>query len=93
MARTLSVILLGMLLLARTTAVAAPGDTLYVHGNHVNVRSAPSRNAKVLQQVHYGYVVIEIQRRHQWVNVSLAHAAIKTGWIHASLLRAVPQHQ
>lgn len=91
MARTLSVILLGMFLLVRTAAVAAPGETLYVHGNHVNVRAAPSRSAKILQQVHYGHVVIEIQRRRQWVNVSLAHAAVKTGWIHASLLRAVPQ--
>lgn len=91
MSRTVFVICLGALLWPCTMSRAAPGDTLYVRGNNVNVRSAPSLHAKVLRQVHYGHVVIEIQRQKQWVKVSLAHSAVKTGWIYAPLLRAVPQ--
>jgi SH3-like domain-containing protein len=71
------------------TILAAPGDTLYVRGNHVNVRAAPSLKAMVLLQVHYGHVVIEIERRERWINVSLSHTKGRTGWIHASLLHAV----
>jgi uncharacterized protein YgiM (DUF1202 family) len=91
MSRTVLVIGLGILLGSCTISRAAPGDTLYVRGNHVNVRSAPSLRAQVLRQVHYGHVVIEIRRHKQWVHVSLAHSAVKTGWIYAPLLRAVPQ--
>ncbi len=74
------------------TALATPGDTLYVRGNNVNVRTAPRLTATVMMQVHYGYVVIEIQRRGAWVNVSLPRTQGKTGWIHASLLRRVTSH-
>jgi hypothetical protein len=73
-----------------TTTLAAPGDTLYVRGNNVNVRAAPSLKAMVLLQVHYGHVVIEIERQGRWVKVSLSHTEGRTGWIHASLLHAVP---
>ena len=91
MLRTCWVILLGTFLSFCTTSYATPGDTLYVRGNNVNVRAAPSLRADVLRQVHYGHVVIEIRRQKQWVHVSLSHSAVKTGWIYAPLLRAVPQ--
>jgi hypothetical protein len=78
-----------MLCLSGTT-LAASGDTLYVRGNHVNVRAAPSLKAMVLRQVHYGHVVIEIEQRGRWVKVSLSHTEGRTGWIHTSLLHTVP---
>lgn len=70
--------------------LATPGETFYVRSNNVNVRTAPSLHAAVLMQVHYGHVVIEIQRRAPWVHVSVSQTSGKTGWIHASLLRVVP---
>lgn len=89
MRRAALFLLLLVLLGLSEVALAAPGDTLYVRGNSVNVRAAPSLKALVRLQVHYGHVVIEIQRQGRWVNVSLSHTGGKTGWIHASLLRAV----
>ncbi len=86
------IVLFAALMGCPVTALAAPGDTLYVRGNNVNVRTAPRLTATVMMQVHYGYVVIEIQRREAWVNVSLPRTQGKTGWIHASLLRRVTSH-
>ena len=84
-------LLLPVLLFSALTAFAAPGDTLYVRGNNVRVRAAPTLQAMVLEQVHYGHVVIEIRRQGKWVHVSLAQGKVKTGWIHASLLDKVPR--
>lgn len=72
------------------TALATPGETFYVRTNNVNVRTAPSLHATVIMQVHYGHVVIEIQRHPPWVHVSVSQTRGRTGWIHASLLRIVP---
>jgi hypothetical protein len=90
MRRVTLFLLLTVLLGSSGLALAVPGDTLYVRGNNVNVRAAPSLKAPVHRQVHYGHVVIEIRRQGRWVNVSLSHTGGGTGWIHTSLLRAVP---
>lgn len=84
------VLFLGMLGLLVARAFATPGDALYVRGNNVNVRAAPSREADILRQVHYGQVVIEIQRQGKWVEVHLARGQVRLGWIHSSLLALVP---
>jgi uncharacterized protein YgiM (DUF1202 family) len=85
------ILLLVVLLASVITTLAAPGDTLYVKGNNVRVRKAPSVKAPILRQVHYGYVVIEIERKGEWVKVSIAQSEVKTGWIHRSLLEKVPK--
>lgn len=73
-----------------TGAFAAPGDALYVRGNNVNVRAAPSLEAAILRQVHYGHLVIEIQRQGKWIKVHIPHGQVRSGWIHGSLLTLVP---
>jgi hypothetical protein len=85
------VLLLAALLFSVTASLAAPGDTLYVKGNNVRVRTAPSVKAQVLRQVHYGHVVIEIERQGEWVKVSLGQGQVKIGWIHGSLVEKVSQ--
>jgi uncharacterized protein YgiM (DUF1202 family) len=83
------VLLIATLLCAGMTVRAAPGDVLYVKGNNVRVRAAPGLQAAVLRQVHYGQVVIEIQRQGEWVKVSLSQSKGMIGWIHGSLVEAV----
>lgn len=90
MPRAVALTFLTALVFLAVAALAAPGDTLYVQGNGVNVRTAPSLKATVKRQVHYGHVVIELQRQGAWVHVSVSHTGGKTGWIHASLLHTVP---
>ena len=88
--RVLLYVCIGMVLITGANlAPAASGDTLYVRGNNVKVRAAPSLQAPALRQVHYGQVVIELHRRGVWVRVSLSGGQVKTGWIHASLLQIV----
>lgn len=80
-------------LLTTSTTLAAPGDTLYIRGNHVNVRAAPTLKAPILQQVHYGQVVIEIGRQGKWVKVSLSRSKVKMGWIYGTLVKQVPRRE
>jgi SH3-like domain-containing protein len=83
------VLLIAVLLFADMTVLAAPGDVLYVKGNNVRVRAAPGLKAAILRQVHYGHVVIEIQRQGEWVKVSLSQSNGTIGWIHTSLVQDV----
>lgn len=85
-----SLLLLSVLGLWAPAVLAAPGDTLYVRGNNVNVRAQPSLDAVVLRQVHYGHLVIELQRRDNWIQVYLTRGRVHSGWIHHSLLALVP---
>ena len=70
---------------------AASGDTLYINRHTVNVRSGPSLKTTILRHLHRGHVVIELDRKGDWVKVSLSHTEPKVGWIHASLLQLVPK--
>ena len=45
----------------------------------------------MLRQVHYGQVVIEIERQVRWVKVSLSRSEVKVGWIYGTLVEKVPQ--
>jgi hypothetical protein len=84
-----SLLLLLALVTVIPTALAAPGDVLYVKGNNVRVRTAPSVKAPILRQVHYGHVVIEIERQGEWVKVSLGRGQVQIAWIHGSLVERV----
>ena len=46
----------------------------------------------MLRQVHYGQVVIEIERQVRWVKVSLSRSEVKVGWIYGTLVEKVPQN-
>jgi uncharacterized protein YgiM (DUF1202 family) len=83
-------LLLSVLVWWTAGVLAAPGDTLYVRGNNVNVRAAPSLEAAILRQVNYGYLVIEIRRQNKWIKVHMTRGRVRSGWIHGSLLALVP---
>jgi len=70
-------------------AMAATGDSLIVTGDGVNVRYAPSTDAKVRMRVYHDQLVTELERQGDWVRVEIAGSDGASGWIHASLL-AVP---
>ncbi len=67
--------------------VAAPGDTLCVQGNGVNVRTGPGKDFPILVQVSRDTKVIEGLSQGDWVSVKLSETG-ETGWIHATLLKS-----
>ena len=75
-----------VLLLAPSIAWAAPGDTLYVQGNSVNVRSAASTSASVVMKLDMGRKLIEFERENGWVHVGIVRAGGKDGWIFDGLV-------
>jgi hypothetical protein len=77
---------LAFCLLFGVPALAAPGDTLVVVGDGVNVRFGPSTDAHIRMQVYRNQRVTELQREGDWVRVEIAGNAGQEGWIHGSLL-------
>jgi hypothetical protein len=69
-------------------ALAAPGQTLIVTGNRVNVRYGPSADAKVRMKITRDQLVRELERQGDWVRAEIVGAGA-SGWISSSLL-AVP---
>ena len=67
-------------------ALAAPGDTLVVTGDDVNVRVGPSSNARVKMRVYQDQQVMELQRQGDWVRAEIGGSGGQDGWIHGSLL-------
>lgn len=84
--RWVTVVSAWMMLLA-TAAMAAPGDTLLVTGDVVNVRSGPGSNYRIRVQTRRGAAAVELSREGEWVEVELRDQG-ETGWIHDSLLTA-----
>ncbi len=64
---------------------ASPGKTLFVQGDLVNIRRAPSMEAPVLFQLGRGHRLIEIERRGPWVKVDIFRF-VEKGWVHDSLV-------
>ncbi len=77
-----------VLLLASNIAWAAPGDTLYAQSEWVNVRSAPSKSARVVMAVGRGQKLIEFERKYGWVHVGIVRTGGKEGWIFDGLVGA-----
>ena len=77
-------------LLCVQPAVAAPGDTLYVQKNGVNVRLGPGTNHGVFATLNKGHELIEFGRDGEWVHVGIAQTDGKDGWIHGSLVGETP---
>ena len=80
-------IVLSGLLISNRAVVAAPGDAWEIAGNRVNFRSGPTTASKVQRQLNDGQMVIEHDRRDDWIEVALPALAGVRGWVHASLLR------
>lgn len=55
-----------------SSLLAAPGDTLRVVGERVNLRAGPSDNATVRAQVMQGEQLLELQRDGNWYGVRIA---------------------
>ena len=77
---------LAFCLLLGVPVLAAPGDTLVVIGDGVNVRFRPSTDAHISMQVYRNQRVTELQREGDWVRVEIAGGGGQEGWIHGSLL-------
>lgn len=71
-------------------AIAAPGETLYVKGNSVNIRSGPSTGTKVVAKLENGHALTEIGRDGHWINITIARRDGATGWIREDLTSASP---
>lgn len=74
-------------LTATAAANAAPGDTLYIQSDNVNVYEAPSVDAPVLMQLHQGQKLKEFRREGSWVKVIIYGEVGKDGWIQISNAR------
>jgi uncharacterized protein YgiM (DUF1202 family) len=74
-----------LVVLLGTSAVAAPGDSLVVTGDSVNVRAGPGTDQRVLLQVGSDQAAVEVAREGDWVQVDLPGRDAR-GWIHDSLL-------
>jgi uncharacterized protein YgiM (DUF1202 family) len=68
------------------SALAAPGDILYVQGNVVNMREGPSTKHPVVLKLRKGHKLMEFQRQGRWVEVGADRTGGKSGWIHSSLV-------
>lgn len=78
-------VLLGTFLVAGAV-MAAPGDPLFIQGDEVNIRQAPSTSAPVIMQLDHDHRLFELQRDGDWVNVSIDGAGGQDGWVHGSLV-------
>ena len=75
------------------SALAATGDTLIVTGDGVNVRYAPSTDAKVRMRIYRDQLVTERERQGDWVHVEVAGSDGAEGWIYALLLASPTAEQ
>lgn len=67
------------------TVLAAPGDSLSVLGDNVNVRTGPSLKHPVVLKLHKGHTVVEFQRNDEWVKIGEEKTGEELGWIHSSM--------
>ena len=75
-----------LLLFAGVTAGQA--RTVSIAQDEVNVRTKPSKKAKVLYQARRGYPVLVKKRKKTWLYVEDWHG--KKGWVHARLVSSIP---
>ena len=78
------VIIFGYLL--AVNVLAAPGDSLNILGDNVNVRKGPSIKQPVVIKLQKGHRVVELKRQGEWVEIEIDKTGDKTGWIHSSLI-------
>ena len=72
--------------LAAGNVMAATGDVIYVQGDVVNMREAPSTEANIVLKLHEGQKMLEIQQKGDWVEVGVYRTGGKSGWVHSSFV-------
>ena len=60
--------------------LAAPGDILYIHGDVVNMRKAPSTSSDIVLKLSKGHKLVEFQRD------GADRTGGKSGWVSSSLV-------
>lgn len=75
-----------LLLFAVVTAVQA--KTMSISRDNVNVRSKPSKKARVLYKAPRGYPVVVKKRTKNWLYVEDWNGA--KGWVYAKLVSSIP---
>ena len=76
--------------LALTThATAMTGEALFVLGDNVNVRRAPTLEAPVKRQFDRGERLFERSRDGDWIEVGNEKIGDPLGWVHGSLVSRV----
>lgn len=59
------------LLLLASTAIAAPGDKLFVSGSAVNIREKPAASAEIVAKVSRGQELLEFGREGDSISVGI----------------------
>ena len=77
------------LFLLASTAIAAPGDKLFVSGSVVNIREKPAASAGIVAKVSRGQELMEFGREGDWIAVGVVGTG-KDGYIHQSLVSGTP---
>ncbi|RKZ35343.1 MAG: hypothetical protein DRQ37_06585 [Gammaproteobacteria bacterium] len=73
-----------------TPAQSTSEALLMVQANILNVRAAPDRNAPVVRRLAQGTVLIELERRPDWVRVTYRKDRNREGWVAAPFVKRVP---
>ena len=81
----------GLALLA-SPALADTGDLFQVSGERANLRSGPSDQTTVRDQLLQGEQIVELRRAGNWVGVRVMRSG-EEGWIYADLVVRVQQSQ
>jgi SH3 domain-containing protein len=81
----------GLALLAGP-ALADTGDLFQVSGERANLRSGPSDQTTVRNQLLQGEQLVELRRAGNWVGVRVMRTG-EEGWIYADLVARVQQSQ
>ncbi len=71
-------------------AVAAKDDVLIVTGDRVNLRFGPGTDQDIIGRLVRGQIVVEVERRGEWYRIETGGGR-PGGWVHASLVRALPR--
>src|SRR5215813_3519880 len=81
----------GLALMA-SPALADTGDLFQVSGARANLRSGPSDQTTVRNQLLQGEQLVELRRDGNWVGVRVMRTG-EEGWIYADLVTRVQQSQ
>lgn len=73
---------------ANIDLLAASGDKLFINGENVNIRSGPGTDFEIVTTLDRGHELIEFGREGDWINVGIARADGRDGWVLSTLVAA-----
>jgi len=68
----------------RRRTAFAEGDTRIISVPSANLREGPGRQHKIVTQLGYGSLMVELAKKGEWIHVRTREGA--EGWVHASLV-------